>query len=167
MPIKNTSKPSDTQNGEFEVIDLELENSALPPGTYAGQVADACAIEKDDHVLLIVNFDVHDSNGQLFVPEPIFAVIAAIKDAPAPIQRRLRQGQLSFAGLYTATKPLLVGIRDPFEIADKLADDAPKLRLQLSRQGSGPSALNRVVKVLPPDPIMAVGLSDIDDAVEV
>ena len=112
----------------------------LPPGMYDATIADVNVLDGDEALRLIVTFEIVTEEGEIISPEPSWFTLAAIPKSKAATQ--IREGLRNLAKL-TRAADVEDGLTDPSEIAEALV--GRKLRVRVSRSGSGVNTINRVV----------------------
>ena len=112
----------------------------MPPGIYDATVAAVNVFDGDEALRLIVTFEIITDNGEIVSPEPSWLTLAAIPKSKAATQ--IREG---LRNLIKLTKAVEVedSMTDHSEIAEALV--GKKLRVKVSRSGSGVNTINRVV----------------------
>ena len=138
MSVSKSSTPPPPKWGP---VDLSQPiGTLLSPGTYDATVAAVNVLDGDEALRLIVTFEIPTDDGEIVSPEPVWLTLAAIPQSKAATQ--IREGLRNLAKL-TRAADVEDGLTDPSEIAEALV--GRKLRVRVSRSGSGVNTINRVV----------------------
>ena len=137
----NVSKSSTPPPPKWGPVDLSQPiGTILPPGMYDATIADVNVLDGDEALRLIVTFEIMTEEGEIISPEPVWLTLAAIPKSKAETQ--IREGLRNLVKL-TRAADVEDGITDAREIADALI--GRKLRVKVTRSGTGVNTINRVV----------------------
>ena len=135
------SKSSTPPPPKWGPVDLSQPiGTILPPGMYDATIADVNVLDGDEALRLIVTFEIMTEEGEIISPEPVWLTLAAIPKSKAETQ--IREGLRNLVKL-TRAADVEDGITDAREIADALI--GRKLRVKVTRSGTGVNTINRVV----------------------
>ncbi len=138
MSVSKNSTPPPPKWGP---VDLSQPiGTILPPGPYNATIAEVKVLDGEEALRMIVTFEVVADEGEIVSPEPVWLTLAALPETKAHTQ--VREGRRNLLKL-TQAADVKDGMTDPNEIAEALV--CKKLRVKVTRSGSGVNKTNRVV----------------------